>query len=112
MPKIPNTSEADSKNVGPTAPSMEAPATTPKPGTGRFHQVRGISYPVIRSYYDGKQDAVIDVVEVTKSTPRKNGTVRTSTVLRHVFCKDAALQAKYSRKQAQQDVSQVIADVE
>ena len=112
MPK-PNTSEADSNNVSPEAQPKNAKAsTTPNTGTGRFHVVRGISYPVIRSYYDGNQDAVIDVVEVTKTTPRKNGTIRTTTVLRHVYCKDAALQAKYSRKKAAVEVAQVIADVE
>lgn len=114
MPKN-QSSEADSKNVGPAAAMPEEQAIeTPKQGTGRFHVVRGISYPIVRSYYDRNQDAVIDVVQVKKLIPRKNGTMRESTLHRHVYSKDEALQDKYCIKRAPKEAvnQSVIVDVE
>lgn len=92
-------SEVDSNNVDPSTPE----ATKTK--VPRFHVVRGISYPVIRSYYDPRQNVVIDVVEVAKTVPSKFGEPRKVTVNRHILCNDADLQARYKRKE---EVTEVV----
>lgn len=62
----------------------------------RFHEYAGQLYPIERTYYDVKQDTVIDVYRVTKVVQTKGGD-KEVTLLKHARSNDEALQAKYRR---------------
>lgn len=59
----------------------------------------GVLHPVDRSYYDPKQDCVIDVIRVEKSVQDKKGNWSDIVIYRYQFCKDEEIQAKYRHKE-------------
>lgn len=91
-------SEADSKNVSPTP-------TEAKKKAQRFHVVRGISYPVVRSYYDAKLNTVVDVFELKKTVRSQNGQFSEITVHRRAVCPDENIQAKFRRPTTNTEVN-------
>jgi hypothetical protein len=63
----------------------------------RMVTVSGITYPVVRTYYDVSQDLVIDVYEKTKTVPVRGGGFKDVTLFKHTCCTDPELQKKYRR---------------
>ena len=59
--------------------------------------------PVVRSYYDPRQNCVMDVIEVTKKVTI-HGNTQTVTFHRHVLCSDEELQAKYAKSNGKVDI--------
>lgn len=55
------------------------------------------SYPVERSFYDPRQNCVIDVLRVEKIVKDRAGNDVNIVVFREQYCKDEALQAKYKQ---------------
>lgn len=66
----------------------------------------GVPHPVDRSFYDPKQDCVIDVIRIDRSVQNKRGDWIDVVLYRHQYCKDEEIQAKYRRK------SSAVVDVE
>lgn len=91
-------SEADSKNVSPepTAATKKAP---------RCHVVRGISYPVVRSYFDSRRGAVVDVIRVNKTVQDRRGNIKDVELFRHVVCPDQDIQTRFAQKDTRVEVN-------
>jgi hypothetical protein len=74
---------------------VHGPAPKPEP---RMHVVPGrIPRKVLRTFYDAKQDCVIDEIEIPKIVQNRRGEDVDVTITRLVFSRDEALQAKYRR---------------
>jgi hypothetical protein len=90
--------------------AAEAKAKSPQ----RTHDTGGMNRPVLRSFYDPKQDCVIDVVGIKRNvrTLGDDGVSKVVSVTteRHVFCNDEAIQEKYKRPVEVQKVE--VTDVE
>lgn len=91
---------------------MSTTKTAPKPERSRrMVEISGISYPVVRTYYDVVQDLVIDVYEKTKTVPIKNGMESKEVkLLKHTLCRDPELQKEYRR--GDKKIIEVNVDVE
>lgn len=81
-----------------TEKKAEAPKAS-KPA--RMVTFQGIAYPVIRTYYDVRQDLVLDVFEKTKTVPTRGGGFKDITLTCTVLCDNADLQKKYRRGDSQ-----------
>ncbi len=80
------------------------------PHTGRTITVGKITYPIVRTYYNSTQDAVIDVYSKTRTVDTRKG-FRDITLLIHTRCQDKGLQKKYCRNTEDTNV-EVNIDVE
>lgn len=72
------------------------PSKDDAPKSGRVHIIRGIPRPVVRSYYDPRQNAVVDVLQIDKTVQTRTGP-REVTLFRHVYCNDDSIQAKHKK---------------
>lgn len=80
----------------------ESPKSEP-----RMHVVKGrIPRKVVRTYYDPRQDCVIDVVEVPKLVVDRHGNEREVILQRALYCRDEAIQAKYRRADAAVEITE------
>lgn len=77
------------------APATDAAPATEKPK--RVHVIGGIPHPVVDTYFDPAQNAVIDVIEKTKIVQNRRGDDVEVTIYRHTYCNDKDLQAKFKR---------------
>jgi hypothetical protein len=85
----------DSTPTEPDAtPEVKAPRIAVGPG--------GIPREVERSFYDVRQDCVIDVLRIPKVVQNRRGEDQEVVIYRHVYCKDENIQAKYQRGNAKQ----------
>ena len=66
------------------------------PATGRTITVGKITYPIVKTYYNSLQDAVIDVYEKTRIVETRKGDKEVALQV-HIRSKDEALQKKHSR---------------
>ena len=70
---------------------------------------KGRSWPVARSYYHPQLNAVVDVLEVTKTVRGNNGRPdREITLEKHTLCRDERIQAKYKRPEVKVEVPTII----
>jgi hypothetical protein len=67
-----------------------------QPTPGRTITVGKITYPIIRTYYNPLQDAVIDVYEKTRTVETRKGDKEVALQV-HIRSRDEALQKKYAR---------------
>lgn len=90
--KRPNEGEADPKST-----------TTPEPQ--RFHKTSGgAQYPIVRTYYDRRNNCVVDVYEKTRSQRARSldtGNMEMVPGVKtqiHTFCKDVDIQRRELEK--------------
>jgi hypothetical protein len=80
----------DSTPIDPDpTPDVKTPRIAVGPG--------GIPREVERSFYDIRQDCVIDVLRIPKVVQNRAGVDQEVVIYRHVYCKDESIQAKYQR---------------
>tara|TARA_R100001198_G_scaffold85510_1_gene59791 strand:+ start:3246 stop:3566 length:321 start_codon:yes stop_codon:yes gene_type:complete len=91
----------ETETSAPEIATEEAGDTRPM----RPSRAGGQLYPVIRTYFDPRRNAVIDVLEVTKTLPARLGQpAQQVKIERHTRCRDEALQEKYTQKRGAFDI--------
>lgn len=81
-----------------TKPEAPAETAAKKERPQRSATLNGRSWPVLRSYYNPKQNCVVDVLEVTKLVPQKGDSPpKEVKIQKHTRCRDERIQKAHCK---------------